>query len=168
MDQSCFGGILQAVEQGTFHEWKEKMDNESIKFQQILDANLMPSVKKLKLKSGWFLQMDNNPKHVSKSMVDYIKRHKLKVLPWPSQSSDLNIIENLWIDLKRALRDRQTRNIKVLQGRMGEDSSNKNWKTLGWLQKAFTSCDTCQSVLTLQGAQTFADAIISVSVILKV
>lgn len=39
----------------------------SIKFQQIL----MPPVKKLKLKRGWLLQMDNDPKHTS--TMDYIK-----------------------------------------------------------------------------------------------
>ncbi|XP_063781262.1 protein disulfide-isomerase A4 [Pseudophryne corroboree] len=50
----------------------------SMIFQQILDANLMSSVKKLKLKRGWLLQMDNDPKHTSKSTVDYIKRCKLK------------------------------------------------------------------------------------------
>lgn len=149
---------------------------DSIKFQQILDANLMQSVKKLKLKRGWLLQMDNDPKHTSKSTVDYIKRHKLKVLPWPSQSPDLNIIENLWIDLKRAVRDRQPRNLKEL-----EDFCKEQWakipqtrieRLLASYKKAFTSCDTCQrgqyKVLTLQGAQTPADTTLLSSAILKV
>ena len=57
----------------------------------------------------------NGPKHTSKSTVDYIKRRKLKVLLWPSQFPDLDIIENLWIDLKRAVCGRQTRNLKELE-----------------------------------------------------
>lgn len=70
--QACFGVVLQPVAQGTFHEQKKKIV--SIKFQQILDGNLMPYVKKLKIKRGWLLQMENDPKHTSKSTVDYIKR----------------------------------------------------------------------------------------------
>lgn len=35
--------------------------------------------------------MDNDPRHTSKSIVDYGGRHKQKVLPWP----DLNRNENL-------------------------------------------------------------------------
>lgn len=113
-------GCIAASGTGNISRVEGKMD--SIKFQQILEGNLMPSVKKLKLKRGWLLQMDNDPKHTSKSTVDYIKRRKLKVLPWPSQSPDLNIIENLWIDLKRAVRDRQPRNLKEL-----EDFCKEEW-----------------------------------------
>ncbi|CAJ0942479.1 unnamed protein product [Ranitomeya imitator] len=40
---------------------------------------------------------------MSKSTIGYLKRCKLKVLQWPSQSSDLNIIGNLWLDLKIAV-----------------------------------------------------------------
>ncbi|XP_063793867.1 uncharacterized protein LOC134949303 isoform X1 [Pseudophryne corroboree] len=106
-------GCIAASVTGNISRVEGKMD--SIRFQQILDANLMPSVKKLKLKRDWLLQMENDPKHTSKSTVDYIKRRNLKVLPWPSQSPDLNIIENLWIDLKRAVRHRQPRNLKELE-----------------------------------------------------
>ncbi len=66
--------------------------------------------------------MDHDPKHISKSTMDYLKRRKLKVLPWPSQSPDLNIIENLWIDLKRAVRARRPRNLTEL-----EDCCKEEW-----------------------------------------
>ena len=43
--------------------------------------------------SGIF-QQDNDPKHTAHSVQDYL-RSKLNVFPWPSQSPDLNPIENL-------------------------------------------------------------------------
>uniref|UniRef100_A0A8C5DSB5 Transposase n=1 Tax=Gouania willdenowi TaxID=441366 RepID=A0A8C5DSB5_GOUWI len=106
-------GCVAASGIGNIARVEGRMD--SIKYQQILEANITASVKKLKLKRGWLLQQDNDPKHTSKSTMDYFKKRKLKVLEWPSQSPDLNIIENLWVDLKRAVHARPPRNIAELE-----------------------------------------------------
>ncbi|KAF7659802.1 hypothetical protein LDENG_00292920, partial [Lucifuga dentata] len=58
----------------------------------------------------WVTHQDNDPKH--KSIPEWLKR---KVLEWPSQSLDLNSIEMLWWDLKRAVHARKLSNVATLK-----------------------------------------------------
>uniref|UniRef100_A0A803J9K4 Transposase Tc1-like domain-containing protein n=1 Tax=Xenopus tropicalis TaxID=8364 RepID=A0A803J9K4_XENTR len=74
--------------------------------------NLSPSVHQLKLSRRWVFQQDNNPKHRRKSTTEWKKIH---LLEWPSQSPDLNPIEMLWHDLKKAIYTRHPKNIAELK-----------------------------------------------------
>ncbi len=49
----------------------------------------------------WVMQQDNNPKHTSHSTKEWLKKNKVNVLEWLSQSLDLNPITMLWKDLSK-------------------------------------------------------------------
>ncbi|CDQ76267.1 unnamed protein product [Oncorhynchus mykiss] len=63
---------------------------------------------------------DLSPRTMPQEYINTFDLTHLNVLEWPSQSPDLNPIENLWYDLKIAVHQQNPSNLKELEQFCGE------------------------------------------------
>ena len=86
-------GCFSSARTGALVRIEVKMDG--AKYRKILEENLLPSARKLKLERKFTFQHDTDLKHTAKATLLWQRNKKINVLEWPSQSLDLNTIEHL-------------------------------------------------------------------------
>jgi hypothetical protein len=89
-------------------------------YVNILQAQLLPVAQRL-CGRNWRLQQDNDPKHTSRVAKNFLTQNRIDIIDWPSNSPDLNPIENIWYIMKNNVEKRMPKNVDELKRFMVEE-----------------------------------------------
>lgn len=138
----CFSGFGM----GPLHRINGIMDR--FVYKNILKNVMVPYTKE-NMPRRFTFQHDNDPKHRSKEVQSFFEKEKIKVMVWPSQSPDLNPIENLWEHLERLIRTQTYKNQNELFQSLQENWSNIERKMITTLLESMPR--RCQAVIDNKG-----------------
>ncbi|KAL9706439.1 hypothetical protein quinque_009957 [Culex quinquefasciatus] len=116
------------------------------------NENLKQSAEKLGHGSDFRLVHDNDPKHNSFLVKEWLLYNVKSTLPHPPQSPDLNPIENLWDHLDRKVREHKIRNKEHLKRILKQEWDQIPPEVTQKL--AFSMPKRLQSVVAAKGGHT--------------
>jgi transposase len=93
----------------------------STKYCEVLNNQLIPSIKRLPKGKKYALQHDLAPWHTSNIVKEQIRKLKINILEWPPNSPDLNVVEELWSIIDKRLASKTINAKAELEKRLQEE-----------------------------------------------
>lgn len=112
-------GCFSRAGLGNLEEVSGKMN--ALYYRNILQKNLRISAQNMGLGNEFIFQHDNDPKHTSRVVKQFLDADNVTVLEWPPQSPDLNPIEHLWDELDRRIPKSKRKGLKEFRTALFEE-----------------------------------------------
>jgi transposase len=128
------------------HTFKCNLDGEY--YVNILKNYLLPAARR-QFHRNWRLQQDNDPKHRSNICKKFIHDYVPELLDWPSNSPDVNPIENIWSIVKRKVEKRKPKNIDELERFLVTEFKNMDINIVN--NCVMSMRDRCLSLISSKG-----------------
>ncbi len=115
-------GCMSACGMGSLHIWKDTINTE--RYFQVLEQHMLPSRRRLFQGKPCIFQHDNARPHTASITTSWLRRRRIRVLKWPAYSPDLSPIENIWLIIKRKMRQRRPKTVEQLEACIRQEWDN--------------------------------------------
>ena len=108
--------------------WGNGRGVNSMEYTHVLKHGIFPEMRSIFEEAGkgkFYFQQDGAPIHTSQATQHLFRVEEVETFPWPPNSPDLNLIENLWKDVQSNVQKKKIKSFEHFQEVLREQ-----WKSV--------------------------------------